>query len=259
MVSIIGDHISDQIRVEGIYEREILEFLRDRVFDPVICKQQIAIDVGANIGNHTLFVSDIFRKVIAFEPNPLARSILQSNLELNDVQNVEVKEVGLSDEPRRAILTFDPVNLGAATSLATVYRTKRSRSSEVDLVAGDNVIDRSQPVGFIKADVEGAEEAALTGLEQTLRTHQPIVMIEQREDVIDSAARTSPAISFLRGIGYSAWEIQPAPLFRRPWGKLSTLLLGRTDHRLCAVRSVDKRNYPALIFTPPSYVFPSHN
>ena len=140
MVSIIGDSVSDAIRAEQLYERDILEFVRDRLLDPRITPREVAVDVGANIGNHSLFLADIFERVIAFEPNPLARSIMEINLALNKVGNVELRAVGLSDQSGTATLTFDPINLGAATSTepkrtsaaarAVGRRTRQGRRSD---------------------------------------------------------------------------------------------------------------------------------
>jgi FkbM family methyltransferase len=258
MVSIIGDYVSDYIRAEQIYERDILEFVRDRVLDAAKAARQVALDVGANIGNHSLFLSDIFERVIAFEPNPLARSLLQINLELNRITNVEVKPVGLSDRNGTATLEFDPINLGGASTSGLAKKPTVARRSTIELVVGDEAVDPQVPVGFIKVDVEGAEEAVLRGLEQTLRAREPIVMMEQWAEVIDPASGTSPSFSFLRDLGYSAWEVQRAPLFRGKFGKVPTLLLGFADYSLIPVPRLKQRQYPALIFTPPSYEFPSH-
>lgn len=253
MVSIIGDWISDHIRAEGMYERETLEFLRECIFDRAACAKQVALDVGANIGNHSLFLSDIFERVIAFEPNPLARALLQINLDMNDVTNVDVRPVGLSDRNGSATLQFDPINLGAASS-EHANKGKGAREAMIELVVGDEAIDQSEPIGFIKIDVEGAEEAALRGLEQTLRSRQPIVMMEQWSEAIEHG--TSPSTSFLRELGYSVWEIKRGRLFRGQLGKIPTLLLGHIDYFLDPLPRLEKREYPALIFTPPSYVFP---
>jgi FkbM family methyltransferase len=258
MVSIIGDHVSDAIRAEQIYERDILEFVRGRVLDVSKAAGEVALDVGANIGNHSIFFSDIFQRVIAFEPNPLARSLLQINLEMNGIENVEVRPVGLSDRKGTATLEFEPTNLGAASSSELRDRGATVRRSTIELVIGDEVIDASNSVSLVKVDVEGAEEAVFRGLEQTLRRHTPVLMMEQWPEVIDATSGTSPSFSFLRELGYSAWEIQRAPLFRGQLGKIPTLLLGHVDYSLRPVSRLRKREYPALIFTPPDYEFPSH-
>jgi FkbM family methyltransferase len=257
MVSVIGDNVSDWIRAEQIYERDILEFVRDRVLDPSKAARAVALDVGANIGNHSLFLSDLFARVIAFEPNPLARSLLQINVDLNGIENVEIRAVGLSDRNGTAVLEFDPTNLGAASSTELRETSALARRSAIDLVIGDQALDGSKNVAFIKVDVEGAEEAVLRGLQQTLRTDAPVVMIEQWPEVIDRVSGASPALSLLRELGYAVWELQRAAIFRGNLGKIPMLLLGHIDYSLCPLLRLEKREYPALIFTPPSYVFPA--
>lgn len=254
MVSIIGDEVSDVIRAEQIYERDILECIRHRLLDTGKAANQVAIDVGANIGNHSLFLADIFKHVIAFEPNPLARSILQINLEMNRASNVEVRPVGLSDTPGRAMLTFNRRNLGAASAHSRAGPI--DDTAEIELVVGDQSVDPALPVGLIKIDVEGAEDAVLRGLENVIRKHQPLIMVEQWADVIDARMGTSPSLLFLQELGYSALELRPAFGFAGKWGKITAMLLGRFDYRLVPADTLEKREYRALFFTPPSYVFP---
>jgi FkbM family methyltransferase len=255
MVSIIGDAVSDAIRAEQIYERDILEFVRDRVLNRAKAERQVVLDVGANIGNHSLFFSTIFERVIAFEPNPLARSLLQINLDINGVENVDVRGVGLSDHNGTAMLEFKPINLGAASSFMRRDTDATVRRTSVELVIGDEAVAPSEQVALVKVDVEGAEDAVLRGLEQTLRTHAPVVMMEQWPEVIDDAG-TSPSVSLLREMGYFPWEIKSSRLFSGRLGKIPMLLLGHIDYSLQPVRNLEKREYPALILTPPSYVFP---
>ena len=257
MAAIIGDQISDSVRARGLYERDYLELVRDVVLAGEECKQQVAIDVGANIGNHALFFSDIFARVIAFEPNPLARELLRLNVSLNEVSNVEIRSEGLSDHSTTASLTFQPSNLGAARlSKASVDGSGPRRQVPIELATGDEIVDHSEPVGFIKVDVEGVEEAVLRGLRHTIQTHMPVIMLEQLSDVINAEAGDSPAAHFLRNLGYEAWEIRAAGPFKGKTGKLLSAILGRADYVLDPVHRMRKRDYPALIFTPPSYVFP---
>jgi FkbM family methyltransferase len=256
IVSIIGDFVSDEVRAEGLYERDILLFLRERVLNKSRAADEAALDVGANIGNHSMFLADVFKRVIAFEPNPLARSLLVTNLELNGVGNVEVHALGLSDHSANAELRFDPVNLGAAR--LNVDKAPSARRAEIELMIGDEAVERDVRVGFIKVDVEGAEDAVLRGLKQTLCTHKPIVMLEQLPDAIDESGG-SRSLTLLRELGYSVWEIQKARLFRGQLGKIPTLLLGRIDQYLTPVTRLHKREYPALICTPEGFEFPGSN
>jgi hypothetical protein len=69
-----GDHVSDIIIADGLYEKRILEAMFENWLTehlPGFAKS-IALDVGAYIGNHTLYFARIFRRVLAFEPNDTA-------------------------------------------------------------------------------------------------------------------------------------------------------------------------------------------
>ena len=58
------DYIGTQIALNGIYEKEELELLFDWLKSiDIDLKDSIAIDIGANIGNHSLYFSDFFNTV----------------------------------------------------------------------------------------------------------------------------------------------------------------------------------------------------
>lgn len=253
MVSITGDVISDVIRAEGLFERESLKLLRDCFLDGELCKNQVALDVGANIGNHTLFFADLFQKVIAFEPNPIARAMLEINLELNRATNVEIQSAGLSDRAGRVALSFDTQNLGATRSVANPDEAHDSR--QIELAVGDQIVTGDQHIGLIKIDVEGAEDAVLRGLQGTIEKHEPLIAVEQLKETIDPVSGTSPAFAFLRDRGFTAWDYQPVRL-GKPLGRLISLIEGHSKFRVHPVDRLESRDYYALIFTPPSYVFP---
>lgn len=107
------DHVSNRVLLEGVYERGFLDaallFLRSNDAPMVV-----AIDAGANIGNHSLYLSAFFDEVLSFEPNPMLDLVLQANAGL--VDNVTVFCHGLSDDSGEGVLqTVDAFNLGSAT------------------------------------------------------------------------------------------------------------------------------------------------
>jgi FkbM family methyltransferase len=247
-ITIVGDHIADAIRAHGIYERVYLEFVRDHLIQDSY-SNAIAIDVGANIGNHSLFFADHFDRVIAFEPNPLARSLLALNVEMNGAQNIEVKPVGLSNKAHSTELTYEPSNLGAATAHGDGAESPGKQAS-IDLVVGDDILAQCSTVGLIKIDVEGAEPFVIEGLMKTIQRHRPIIMMEQLATSIDSGRGSSASSRLLEGLGYSAWELREANPMGRAFSRLSSLLFGHTDYRFMKIEKLEKRDYNALFFLP---------
>ena len=61
------DYISNEVRRHGVYEKELYLFLK-RFLE--INKDAVCLDVGANIGNHTLTMGLYAKKTYAFEPVP---------------------------------------------------------------------------------------------------------------------------------------------------------------------------------------------
>ena len=134
------------------------------------------VDVGANVGNHSLYAATIIGapQVVAFEPNPEAYRVLRCNIALNDLARViEHVPVGLSDHDGHATVTTPnpDINLGG-TSLAD------DPSGTIELRRGDDLLSREQQIGFLKIDVEGLEMQVLAGLAATIERTRPPMMVE---------------------------------------------------------------------------------
>lgn len=189
------DDIAHSININGVYERKELETFFDwlerfgeGVFDG------IALDIGANIGNHSLFFSDYFKRVLSFEPNPNTYRLLAINSSLTD--NVECFEYGLSDANSEAALTVNNNNMGASS----VSEKASEKDISIQLRKLDDVLEAAEQVRLVKIDVEGHEYKALLGAEKTIAEHKPILLFEQH--VGDFVDGHSKVISLLKRYGY---------------------------------------------------------
>ena len=84
----------------------------------------VAFDVGANVGSHTLTMSDRAGedgKIFAFEPNPKAHQRLMENIALNRIRNIETLSCALSDAAAEEKL-FVPVEGTSNRGVASLYR-----------------------------------------------------------------------------------------------------------------------------------------
>jgi FkbM family methyltransferase len=174
------DWIGRDIVVNGYYERDLLELLARRVFPSLSRPGAVALDVGANIGNHSVFFSRHFERVIAFEPNPIAVHLLRANVLFNDCNGVDILEYGLGAREAELFLHVPQGNLGAARLRAE--RPVGNRTVKCMVKKGDDVIPALLPEGaslaFVKLDVEGFELDVINGLQQTLQIHRPVVAFE---------------------------------------------------------------------------------
>ena len=132
------------------------------------------LEVGANVGNHVVYYARFLRprKIIVLEP--LARAIhdLKRNLELNGVDCADLTRVGIAAaEARRryTAVTPDPDNLGATRLIA-------AGDGAIEAAPLDELV--SEPVDFVKIDVEGMEMEVLAGATELIGRRRPKLMVE---------------------------------------------------------------------------------
>jgi len=170
------DHIQGGFHANGrFYEERQLLAHRDVI--PMNCS---VIDVGANVGNHTIFYAKYTwaRRIYPFEPNPKARELLRRNIASNGDFRGSIEtghmHFGLgSHTSRLELFRPDNNNLGA-----TQLRPILDESGDaVDCVRLDDLSFEGH-VAFIKIDVEGMEIDVLRGGENIISTFRPIIAIE---------------------------------------------------------------------------------
>ncbi len=163
------DHIQAEHRAGRFYEMEELDIIR-AWFRPgsVFC------DIGANIGNHSVFVLRLLHaaRAILIEPNPAAIAVLQSNLAVNDVADrcdFSLLGIGLSDQAKDGMTVVAPRgNLGGGRMV---------EGGDLKILRGDDAMADKQ-IDFLKIDVEGMEMQVLGGLTETLKRCRPRIFIE---------------------------------------------------------------------------------
>lgn len=141
-------------------------------------------DVGANIGFLTLIASRLVGaegQVVAFEPLPDNAALLERNITLNKVTNVLIVRRALSSRSGRARMTV-PGGSDAGTR-ASLDSSADAAGPEVLVSALDEITEmRLRPPDLVKIDVEGAEADVVAGMQQTLHTAGPRLLIEIHDD-----------------------------------------------------------------------------
>lgn len=161
------------------YEIEELEYIRT-----LLPPNSVVADVGANVGNHSLFFSQICRagSVIPFEVNEDAIALLRRNVALNRVVDIDLSHVGCAVGNKSGFVKMkskgSPHNLGSATFVASPD-VSGYRMEALDELLGGRDVD------FIKIDVEGMEFDVLEGAQETIRRNRPILFVEVRKHDLD--------------------------------------------------------------------------
>lgn len=149
------------------------------IFQALIQPDMVVADVGANIGMTSMLFSQLARKTFAFEPAPSTFALLRSNLDRNEITNVQAHNLGMGDQPERQTITFAPSNrsggfVSDTLTLAAGHVTETIEIDTLDRFFQDNT---EQP-DFIKMDVEGFEPRVLRGAGALLAAKKPTVVLE---------------------------------------------------------------------------------
>ena len=166
--------------------RDFFEAYLLKELDNYIPKDGVILDIGANIGNHSLYWAKkkLAHKIFAFEPMLSTYQILLRNVQINHLENkVFTYNIGLSDTESNAELnTYIFSNPDIKFSLESIGSAALSKSDEgeMKLQALDSLpfINELERIDFVKIDVEGFECNVLKGAEKTLRKFKPIIFIE---------------------------------------------------------------------------------
>lgn len=198
------DVIHDYVSVFGAYEMLELEVVREFI-NKKLDRKKLALDVGANIGNHTArLLSKEFESVLCFEPNPKIYKLLSLNMEA--FENVRVHNFGLSNERKKLEFMINKNNWGGSKIVETDLSkaTTDDRFMEIEVYPLDEV-KLEEKVDLIKVDIEGHEFSFLKGARNTISNDKPIIIFE--EGSID-ASGSSQVISFLRDLGYKFYALE---------------------------------------------------
>ncbi len=164
--------VDTTIYTDGAYEPDILLVIKDN-----LPKGGTFIDIGANIGNHTLFAAKHVGdggKVISFEPIPRIAQQFEQSINLNQLKNISLHKFACSDTVSEARLTLVKGNIGGSS----LHRADKENSINIETRPADSVLHNLNRVDLIKIDTEGHELEALKGLQKTLAEHQPTLIIE---------------------------------------------------------------------------------
>jgi FkbM family methyltransferase len=210
-----GDLIQGHIlRSSDFYERPLLDLLA-----AVVTPSPLFIDVGANIGNHTIFMTSVTgARAVSFEPNAANYERLIRNAQASGVASrVTTRREAVGDRPGfcRSVHGEGSHNTGGAK----VVEASPGQADTVPIVTLDFALrDVAPPKDadtVVKIDVEGMEVEVLRGMRATLERFRPLIVCEVSSDRNMVMVR-----NILQPLGY----VVAAAMFKTP-----TLLLMTTE------------------------------
>jgi len=195
------DYIQNTIfNTKNYFEKENLDFVckswRDGVIATAI-KERSVLDIGCNIGNHTLYYANECgaKSIYCFEPIAKTYDVLSKNVGLNKLETkTHLYQVGVGASSTKArIGHYDEKNIGGTT-------IEVANDGDIPIVSIDEL--NIQDIGLVKIDVEGFELNVLKGMTKTLEREHPFITIEIRD------ANFEEAYKILSNYGYQYVEIE---------------------------------------------------
>jgi FkbM family methyltransferase len=162
----------------------------------------IVLDVGANIGVHTVTFARLVKPdgaVIAFEPQRVVHQMLCGNIALNALDNVAALRMALGKQVGEILVP--PMDYSKVNNFGGVELISSGRGEAVPL----NTLDafNTPNCHFIKIDVEGMEQDVIEGGLGLLARCKPILYVEN-----DRREKSESLIGCLRKAGYlTYWHI----------------------------------------------------
>ncbi|MEZ4103680.1 MAG: FkbM family methyltransferase [Candidatus Paceibacterota bacterium] len=194
--------VDDEIYKLGKWEPEI-----SAVIEKYLPEGGIFLDIGANIGYHTLYAALIVGnkgKVFSFEPLPRLSKQIKKSLEVNRIDNVRIYETALSDKVGQADLSLVSENIGASSIKTIEHERIVDDKVLVEVNKLDNFTKTIEKLDVIKIDIEGNEVEALRGSKELLQKFKPVIILEFSPNIYeqDFSGKTKDLYNFLKSFGY---------------------------------------------------------
>jgi FkbM family methyltransferase len=177
-VLVLGDYEGDEKRI-------FCDLARRRG------KTGVCLDVGANVGMHSLTFAETFGQVVSVEPNPPVFNRLVRNIASGSNGNVTPQNVGLADSDGE-LLFYQPTEANQGTgTFDPMFAPANAREIALPIRIGDELVAENGLAGRIdgiKIDVQGFEPQVLAGLAATLRECRPLLWFEVSDSTIERMA-----------------------------------------------------------------------
>jgi FkbM family methyltransferase len=168
-------------------------------------KDAAYFDIGSNVGLRSVYALSENRPTVLFDPNPEVSEISKQMIALNQYQNYNIEQSGVSDSEGQ--LNFYISSSSYLSSFDKEHAAKDKIVAEIKIpVITINSYLKSNPQfqpKIVKVDVEGFEINVLKGAYDLLNKYKPALIIE----IIDTSENRNEIIDYLASFGYQAYYV----------------------------------------------------
>jgi len=201
----INDHfVGAAIARDGIYEPAVTAKIRE-LLEP----GHTFIDIGANIGYFTFMAAALVGvegSVYAFEPNPDNIDLLELSIIANGFANVHLFPYAVAEVSQSFKLDAGASSNARIIDFSAEAVPGLNMPQIVESVTLDETLADVIKIDMIKLDIEGAEPRAWQGMEEIVRKHRPVILLEYSPELLRVTSHIEPA-SFLDKVADAGYEM----------------------------------------------------
>lgn len=201
MYNALDQYVGKSLELYGEYSES-----EARIFEFFIQPGDTVVEVGANIGSHTVHLAQLAGDngtVWAFEPQRLVFQLLAGNIAINGLTNVYCEQKCVSDRPETVLVPVQDV--GTEVNWGGLSLEHTQTGEPVPAITLDYLsLSRCD---FLKIDVEGMELNVLKGAAQTIKKCRPIIYMEA-----DRPEKKDALLDYTKTLGYRIYA-HNAPLY----------------------------------------------
>jgi len=187
--------------------------------------EMTVVDIGANVGLYTALAMhqlDTTGRIITFEPHPQAFAFLQKSITANQTDRstcprVDAFNMAAAQEHGQQELRVNPENHADNRLYRGTYQGKLEdwealpvEGRPVDDVLAELGIDE---VNFVKIDIQGYEQKAISGFQKTLSRSQNVILMSEfwPKGLKEAGGSPSEYLQMLTDVGFSLYELKEKP------------------------------------------------
>jgi FkbM family methyltransferase len=237
--------------ISGALMLRVYELSEQALFAKYLHGDMTLVDIGANIGLYTAISMHHLGaggRIVAFEPHPRIYKFLQKNVATNQTNGragplVDTFNLAATPEPSQMDLRLNPEN----PADNRLYRgTYHGKPEEWDIlpIEGRPVDDVLAEIGirevnFVKIDIQGYEQKAISGFQKTLAHSKNVILLSEfwPKGLQESGGSAHKYLKLLEKLGFTLYVLN-----ERPRGSVTPL-----EDRDALIASLSGRKYTDIV------------
>jgi FkbM family methyltransferase len=199
-------------------------FLRQEYNVRITKNQAVCLDIGANIGMVSLYLTWLYpdMQILAIEPDPDTFAVLEKNIAHNQLKNVTAVHCAVSDTEGELVFYVHP-HIKGSLKMSTYARKGMTKEVRVPARRLSDILTEQKitAIDFAKIDIEGAEWQVLEDLTKTgwlPKINQAVIeyhhMMGTHESALGAFLAPFEAVGFKYQLNTKSLPYNTAPLFQ---------------------------------------------